>query len=395
MINPFAFRQPGKIEFGAGRFSLLGNIINRFGRNALIVASASFAARSPKWCELEESLKRNKTRYHRIESAGEPSPDFIDSAAAEFRNKNINVVAAIGGGSVTDAGKAISAMIPQDRPVAEFLFSREGVGAGAHHNGIKVPFIAVPTTAGTGSEATKNAVLSRVGPDGFKKSIRHDNFIPDLALIDPELSATCPPHVTAACGMDALSQLLESFVSTKSNPMTDALAFGAIELSAGNLASACAGGGADIAVRAVLAYASLVSGITLANAGLGVVHGIAGPIGGFFRVPHGVACGTLIAPANRITIEKLLDEKGPDDPYLVKFAKVGAVFGGGRGETAACCRILIEKLYELTESLEIPKLGEYGVTAADADKIVAASENKNNPIALGADEMKKILLERI
>jgi alcohol dehydrogenase class IV len=393
MIPQFNFVQPGKIEFGAGKFGLLANIINRFGRNALIVTGKGFVGRCRGWEEFTESLKRNKTRYYLLAAAGEPSPEFVDEAAAEFREKNINIVAAIGGGSAIDAGKAISAMIPQDRPAADFL---EDVGAGIKHNGIKVPFIAVPTTAGTGSEATKNAVLSRVGPSGFKKSIRHDNLIPDVALVDPALALTCGEPLTAACGLDAFTQLLESYVSTKAGPMTDALAFSGMQLSQRNLLAACSTLAGDTESRTALAYAALMSGITLANAGLGVVHGLAGPIGGFFNIPHGVACGTLVAPANRVTIEKLLEERGPDDPALLKYEKVGELFSGSDCHGVATnCKILIEKLYEWTDDLKIPKLGEFGVTETDLDRIAAAADSKNNPIPLSPDEIKAILRERL
>ena len=160
--------------------------------------------------------------------------------------------------------------------------------------GSTVSFIAVPTTAGTGSEATKNAVISSIGESGFKKSLRHDNFIPDIAVIDPQLMLSCPETLTAACGLDAIAQLLESYVSSKSNPITDALAFDALTKAIPAFEVAVKDGHKNLEARASMAYGALISGITLANAGLGIVHGFASPIGGFFDIPHGVVCGTLL-----------------------------------------------------------------------------------------------------
>ena len=193
-------------------------------------------------------------------------------------DRGIDVVLSTGGGSVIDAGKAVSAMLRVEGSVAEYL---EDVGT-RKHPGTKVPFVAVPTTAGTGCEATRNAVLSRVGPDGFKKSLRHDNFLPDAAVVDPVLTLSCPPDITAACGLDALTQLLESFVSTKASVLTDVLALSGLEHIGNSLVPACTNSGQDIDMRANLSYAALMSGITLTSAGLGTVHGFASSIGGLF-----------------------------------------------------------------------------------------------------------------
>ncbi len=382
---------PQKIIFGAGRFSLLDKVMRRLGRNALLVTGAGFPDRMRQWDDLLDALEKEKMNVFHIEVAGEPSPEFVDGAVEKFRGTMINVVAGIGGGSALDAGKAISAMLPQKNPVIDFL---EGVGT-KRHNGIKVPYIAVPTTSGTGSEATKNAVLSRVGADGFKKSLRHDNLVPDVVIVDPELAATCPGDISAACGMDAFTQLLEAYVSTKSNPLTDALALSGIEKIAARLEWVCGAGCDDIDARADMAYASLMSGVALANAGLGLVHGIAGPIGGFFRIPHGVACGTLMAKANKMTIGKLKSMEGGEGA-LAKFSKAGAAISGrpdaGLEEG---CDLLTAKLEELTESLKIPRLGRYGIKETDLDKIVAASDNKNNPAALDEQEMRELLGARL
>jgi alcohol dehydrogenase class IV len=317
---------------------------------------------------------------------------MIDAAVAEHRDRDVSVVVAVGGGSVVDAGKAISAMLPSGRPVADFL---EGVGR-EQHPGDKVPLIAVPTSSGTGSEATKNAVISEVGENGFKKSLRHDNFVPDLAIVDPKLAVSCPPSVTAACGMDALCQLLESYASTQASPMTDSLAHDGIRRVVRSLESACGDGAEDIEVRTDLAYGAFISGITLANAGLGVVHGIAGPLGGLFPIPHGVACGTLLGPAMGVTLERLRQDEIRYAEVLEKLATAGALFGrSSPDDVTDSCNALVEGIRELTEALALPRLADFGIRFGDVRRIAASSGNKNHPIALDEDDRYRIIRESV
>ena len=288
----------------------------------------------------------------------------------------------------------LSAMIPLDEPVHDYL---EGVGTGKEHPGTKVPFIAVPTTAGTGSEATKNAVLSRPGRGGFKKSMRHDSFIPDVALVDPVLTLTCPPEVSAACGLDAFTQLLESFVSTRAGPVTDALALSGMERACRGLVPSVLEGASNLEARAHMAYASLLSGITLANAGLGTVHGFASEIGGLFDAPHGVICGTLLAPVTRLTIVRLRENRTEENlRRLEKYAAAGALLGGAeaKGIDDACNR-LVERIDEWTETLKIARLARLGVTEADLPVIAASTGNKNNPVDFDRDDLVRILRERL
>jgi alcohol dehydrogenase class IV len=235
-----------------------------------------------------------------------------------------------------------------------------------------------------------------VGPDGFKKSLRHDSFIPDVAVIDPELTLSCPPDLTAACGMDAFTQLLESYVSTKSTAMTDALAVSGLEKIRDNLIAACTRGTKQVEVRAGMAYASFISGMTLANAGLGIVHGFAASIGGLFEIPHGVVCGTLMAPANDVTIRCLKEEVGIKSDHIRKYANVGALLSGNDPENVKdCCNSLIETLHEWTEKLRLPLLSDYGIKVADIERIVERTGNKNNPFILGEKQIREILLMRL
>ncbi|MFW9879328.1 MAG: iron-containing alcohol dehydrogenase, partial [Candidatus Thorarchaeota archaeon] len=235
MIPSFNFARIPNIIFGAGKLNELYDITLKFGKNILFVIGERSLKKLGKWDEISSILDNKSLNYSVISISNEPSPTIIDEAAAQFRKKSIELVVGIGGGSVTDAGKAISAMIPKEDSIKNYL---EGVG-NKTHDGKKIPFIAIPTTSGTGSEVTKNAVISEIGPNGFKKSLRHDNLIPNIALIDPELMISCPSSISAACGMDAFTQLLEAYVSPKGNPITDVLAFDGMRYMNKNILSAC------------------------------------------------------------------------------------------------------------------------------------------------------------
>jgi alcohol dehydrogenase class IV len=333
-------------------------------------------------------LDQSKLKYYTVSVKGEPSPEFVDDVAKEYRKRPVNVVVAVGGGSAIDAGKAVSAMLAEEGSVKEYL---EGVGT-RKPSGMKAPFIAVPTTAGTGCEATKNAVLSRVGKDGYKKSLRHDAFVPDVALVDPELALSCPPHVTASCGMDAISQLIEAYTSKNANPFTDALARSGLQAAAGAFLPLATGRGDDIVLRGKMAYAALSSGIVLAQAGLGTVHGIAGPAGGLFPVPHGAACAALLVPVLKRVVSRL--KEGPSSG-LEKFAEAGRIISGAHGGSdSQCADLLVSTLAQWVEMTAIPKLGAFGV-AEDISAIVRSADNKSSPVGLSPDEIAAALLEAL
>jgi alcohol dehydrogenase class IV len=394
MLSSFAFSRVPRIVFGEGERNRLDRLIREFGDTALIVTGGAFLERTGRYDELVRNLEKESISHSHVRAAGEPSPDFVDEVASEYRSRGCEVVVAVGGGSAVDCGKAISAMLPQDTSVYDYL---EGIG-GKTHDGRKTPFIAAPTTSGTGSEATKNAVLSKVGPGGFKKSIRHDNLVPDIALIDPEFMVSSSSEISAACGMDAFSQLLESYVSTKASPLTDALAYSGIAHLKESLIPVCTTDPHNVRMRAAMAYASLLSGITLANAGLGVVHGLASPIGGFFPIPHGVVCGTLLGAQTRVNIEVLRSRGSADNVALRKYGKVVALIAGrdyDEADVDHCCDLLVETIDRWTEMLNIPRLSHFGLGTADLDKIAEHADNKNNPVELNPQEIKELLSMRL
>jgi alcohol dehydrogenase class IV len=395
MIPPFDFTRIPQILFGPGKLSKLFEVIPKFGNHILFVIGESSLKISGNWDEIESELDRKSFKYSLISVSGEPSPFFIDDSIQKLRNKNIELVVGIGGGSVTDAGKAISAMILKKDSIKNYL---EGVG-NKTHDGNKIPFIAIPTTSGTGSEATKNAVISEVGPDGFKKSLRHDNLIPNVAIIDPELMISCPPSITAACGMDAFTQLLEAYVSPKGNPITDTLALNAMKFISDNLLKACSTGASDVKVRIPMAYGSLISGITLANAGLGIVHGLASSIGGYFNIPHGVVCGTLLSEASKMNVKKLKELGVSGRDTLRKYALVGALMMGKNvvknEEIEEYCSNLTVSLDNWTYQLKLDRLAKYGITKSDVDKILHKTGIKNNPVNLSREDIRKIIINRL
>ena len=393
VIESFVFANTPKVVFGAGTFGKLDDIISQYGEKVLIVTGGSSLRAAGQYEELCDRLRKRSMQVFDVAVKGEPSPALIDEAVERHRHKQIDAVLSIGGGSVLDAGKAISAMLLQDDSVMAYL---EGVGKGKKHTGTKVPFIAVPTTSGTGSEATKNAVLSQIGEKGFKKSLRHDRFVPDIAVLDPMLTISCPPDVTAASGLDAFTQLLGAYVSVQASPMTDVVALSGLHYIKECLIPVCTTEADNVNARAGMAYASLMSGIALANAGLGIVHGLASPVGGYFDIPHGVVCGTLVGEAVKMNIGLLRQEGVGENPYLKKYAKVGAMVAGtDENDVERCCEQLIAAVEEWIKVLKIPRLGKYGISKHDLDKIAEAAGNKNNPVQLEKEQIMQLLLNRL
>ena len=387
----FVFSRIPEIHFGAGKLATLPGLLRRGGERVLLVTGSASFRHSPHFETLARSLQSLGVQFEVESVSGEPSPDFVDAIAERYRPRRPDWVVSIGGGSAIDAGKAISAMLTQEGSVRDFLEGQET----RKHDGRKVPFAAVPTSSGTGAEATKNAVLSVVGPQGFKNSLRHDNFMPDVALVDPRLMLGCPRAVTAACGLDALTQLLEAYVSTKASPMTDALAWSGLQSVAAGFVRACEAGATDLDARAHMAYAALLSGIVLANAGLGLVHGFAGPIGGHCAMPHGEVCGTLIGEATRRTIDVLLADAERQSVALDKYARAGVLLSGRATQSRReDCQALVDTLESWVERFDMPRLGCYGITAADFARILDRSNGKNSPATLDRGQMEAVLATR-
>ena len=395
---PFTIARLPKIVFGAGVIDQLPGEIKRFGTNALIVTGAKSFVASDAWAKLQQHLEDAAVSTTLLHVPGEPSPELVDDAVAQYKDDNFDVVVGIGGGSALDAAKAIAGLLKPANTVMDHL---EGVGPELPYQGPATPLICCPTTAGTGSEATKNAVLSRHGTDGFKKSFRDDTLVAVTAIVDPDLLATCPKSVIAANGMDAFTQLLESLTSIRSNAMTAALAWSGLERFAQGFWDMWMLEGEDGVraqeARSHMAYASLMSGICLAQTGLGSVHGLAQPLGSLFPIPHGVVCGTLVGDATNINIRALSDRQ-PDSPALEVYARAGAMLLTDTLTGNAALDGLVRTLMDWTERLELPRLSEYGVTDTDVDRIVANSRGSSmqtNPVVLTDGEIAELVRRRL
>lgn len=376
------------IIFGVDSWLNILQNVNNLGKKALFLLSPTFF-NSVHW----QTTQTHEASLHfaLFETiSGEPSPGTIDGITTRWKDRDIDVIVACGGGSVLDAGKAVAAMLCEEGSVKNYL---EGVGD-KKPSGKTLPLIAVPTTSGTGSEVTCNAVLSEVGEDGFKKSLRHDNYMPAVALIDPRLTLTCSRNVTINCAMDALSQLVEGYLSKQGNNISDAMALEGIMAMASALEDVVKDG-EDIEARAKIAYASMFSGMVLTNSGLGTVHGFASSIGGLFNIPHGVVCGTLMAHANRLTLQRLRREANTNPIALKKYAKLGCIFGSNANTTEEQQDFFISELIRLSSVFAIPALSDYGIGQDDIDRIISATSNKNNPVHLNYEELAEVLTSRI
>lgn len=393
--TPFEVARLPRIVFGDGTLGKVPEIARRYGSKALVVTGARSFRESEHGRSLMCALGNQGMAYELFSVASEPSPKLVDNAVAEFRHAGFSVVLGIGGGSVLDAAKAIAGLLRVPHSVMDFL---EGVGPELPYPGPSVPYIAVPTTAGTGSEATKNAVLSVRGGQGFKKSFRHDDLVPEYAVLDPQLLINCPRPQIAVNGMDAFTQLLESYVSLRANPFSDALSISGLELVRDHFFDWYDETSRAPEARGAMLYAALLSGITLAQAGLGSVHGIAAPLGAFFPVPHGAACGTMLAVCTEVNL-RALRQRAPTSQALEKYAQVGRLLArdAALADEAACERLL-EILVNWTTQLDLPLLSAFGLGEEDTPLVVAncrGSSMKTNPVALTDTEVHAALLARI
>ncbi len=408
LVASFGVSRLPRIVFGAGRIAELPSIAAGYGTRVLLVTGGRSFREGPGWTPLVDGLETAGLAWDQLAVSGEPGPGLVDGAVADRRRDPPDVVVGVGGGAALDTAKAIAGLLRSGTSVLDHL---EGVGRGLPYPGPATPFIAVPTTAGTGSEATKNAVISGRLPGAaaadppFKKSFRDERLVAAVALVDPDLLAGCPPAVIAGDGMDALTQLLEAFTSTGASPFTDAVARSGLAAIGAALpawhAAALAGTAAPETApeRAAMAWAALCSGIALANAGLGAVHGLVAPLGARFGVHHGAGCGALVAAATRANVAAL-SERAPASSALARYAEAGRLLAGDRSPAAgapnddAARRALLATLDGLTSSLRIPRLGACGVTADAFPALVAESRGssmRTNPIVLTDEEITAIL----
>jgi alcohol dehydrogenase class IV len=377
----FEFAAPPRILFGEGRLREVPALATTFGSRAVVVEG-----RGGRAAPLVESLHHAGVTTVALQVAGEPTTTFIEQATAFARRARCDMVIAFGGGSVLDAGKALSALLTNFGPLTDYL---EVVGKGQPLAARAAPCIAIPTTAGTGSEVTRNAVLM-VEDRRVKVSLRSPLMIPVVALVDPELTYTLPPDVTASTGLDALAQCIEPFVTPNANPLTDAVAREGMRRAASALRRAFRDG-ADILARRDMSTASLCSGLALANAKLGAVHGFAAPLCGMFPVPHGVACARLLSLVVDANL-RALRARAPESQAVGRYDEVAQIL---TGEPDARAEDAVRWLRQLTEELEIAPLSTYGVRDAAIPAIVTqarrASSMQGNPIVLTDEELSQTL----
>ena len=378
----FEFATAGRIIFGAGTLREIGPAAREWGRRALVVTGRE-SARARRLVEL---LAADKIAVTCCSLAGEPTTDAVTGAAAQARAAGCDLVVGIGGGGALDAAKAVAALLTNPGDLLEYL---EVVGRGQPLAVPAAPCVAIPTTAGTGSEATRNAVLTSPA-HRFKASLRSPSMLPRLALVDPELTRDLPPALTAATGLDALTQLIEPYVSCRANPFTDALCAEGIRRAARSLRRAYHDGH-DAAAREDMALASLLSGLALANAGLGAVHGFAAPIGGMFPAPHGAVCAALLPSvmAANLGAARL---RQPGGGTLRRYEEVARLLTDRPTATADDGVVWVR---QLVAELAIPRLGVYGIKPADIPALVTkaaqASSMKANPLALTPGELTAII----
>jgi alcohol dehydrogenase class IV len=378
----FEFATASRILFGAGVISQAGPAVKNFGRHALVVTGRN-VRRADK---LLAGLSAQGVSATSFAVAGEPELSTVENGVALARSEHCDLVISLGGGSVIDAGKAIAAMMNSDGSLLDYL---EVIGQGKSLSQRGAPFVAIPTTAGTGSEVTRNAVLASPGHK-VKVSLRSPLMLARLAVVDPELTHDLPPALTASTGLDALTQLIEPYVCLRANPMTDSVCLEGIRRAARSLREAVFNG-RNQAAREDMAVSSLFGGLALANAGLGAVHGFAGPIGGMFPAPHGAVCAALLPHVMAANI-RALRERAPDGGALGRYHQIGCLLTGDPHATPDAG---VEWVQKLVADLPISKLGAHGVREEHVADIVAkaavASSMKANPIALTPNELAQIL----
>ncbi len=378
----FEFATATRIIFGPNTVNEVPQAAASLGRRVLLVTGATLERAAP----LVQQLRERSLEVLTFSIMGEPTTTDVSEGVRRAREAGCDLIIGLGGGSVLDAGKAIAALLSNGGEPLDYL---EVIGRGQPITQPAAPYIAVPTTAGTGSEVTKNAVLH--SPEHrVKASIRSPFMLPRLAVVDPTLTYTTPPSVTAGAGLDALTQLIEPYVSTKANPMTDALCREGMRRVARSLRRAYQNGN-DAPAREDMALASLFGGIALANAALGAVHGLAGPLGGFYTAPHGMICARLLPYVMAVNV-RALRTRLPDSPALQRYEEIARLLAGNPAASAEDGAAWVEKL---CADLDIPPLARWGVTQEDFPVLIVAaqkaSSTKGNPILLTDEELAEVL----
>ncbi len=382
----FEFATATKIVFGAGTLREAGAIAKAFGKRALVVTGRDTKRAGPLLKILHEAGVGAAT----FAVAGEPEIAAVEQGAALARKENCDFVIGIGGGSALDAAKAMAVMLANDGELLDYV---EIIGRGQALTRPSVPFIAIPTTAGTGSEVTRNAVLA--SPEHkVKISLRSPLMLAKMAVVDPELTYDLPPALTASTGLDALTQLIEPFVCSRANPMTDGLCVEGLRRAARSLRAAFTDG-QNKSAREDMAVASLFSGLALANAGLGAVHGFAGPIGGSFPAPHGAICAALLPPVMNANVQALR-QRASGGEALRRYDEVARLLTGNAQAAADDGVAWVRKL---VSDMQIPRLGTYGIKSEHIAELVRksaqASSMKANPSALTPEELAETLRQAL
>ena len=381
----FEFATATRIVFGRGAIDDLAVNVASLGRRSLVVTGSS-----PSRTNVVERLKDHGVEVTPFRITAEPTTGVATEGVSHARAADCDVVVGVGGGSVLDGAKAIAALLTNGGEPLDYL---EVIGSGRKIEKPSAPFVAIPTTSGTGSEVTRNAVLA--SPEHrVKVSLRSPLTLPRLALLDPELTLGVPPAVTASTGLDALTQVLEPFVSGRANPMTDALCRDGLSRAARSLRRAY-DDGQDIDAREDMALVSLYGGLALANAGLGAVHGFAGPLGGMIGAPHGALCARLLPFVIRANV-RALGARDPGNPLGDRFGEVARIL---TGRDNALPEDGADWVQDLAAALGIPGLGEQGLKEADFSSAVGkaqkASSMRGNPITLTQGELERILEEAL
>jgi alcohol dehydrogenase class IV len=382
----FEFATATRIIFGPGTIREVVPEAAKIGKRTFVITGRSPERARP----LLEQLNAHHIEYVTFNVPSEPTTTIVNEAVEQARLSKSDLVIGIGGGSVLDTGKAIAAMLTNSGQLLDYL---EVVGAGLPITKTPAPYIAIPTTAGTGAEVTRNAVLA-VPEKQVKVSMRSPLMLPRLAVVDPELTHSMSPAITASTGLDALTQLIEAYVSNKANPMTDGICRQGLKRAARSLRKAYENG-SNPEAREDMALASLFSGLALANAKLGAVHGFAGPLGGMIFAPHGVICARLLPFVYETNVQALLNRE-PDSPALARYDQTAQIL---TGKASALAADGVEWIQNLCKALTVPPLTQFGLKEQDLPTVVTkaqkSSSMKGNPIPLTDDELIQILKNSI